>query len=304
MALSQLTVAAVVKARPLTVRPDERLDIALSIMTSCRFRHLPVVENDALVGVLSIRDIYRADLSHVTTGEGTRARHLRSIEVGQAMTPDPLTAPPTMTLLTAAHTLTRRRVSCLPIVDDGKLAGIITSTDFLEPAARALEAEAGTGGAPITVHRVMTHCPLEAVAPDDPLDVAHALMRAARIRHLPVVERGRVVGILSDLDLLAADGAALPHANDEAERLAARAGLTVADAMTARPITIGPEEPAAEAARLLARRRFGALPVLAVGRLVGIVTVSDFFYALLATEDLPRRGDPMHGGAIAGSVRP
>lgn len=303
MALSQITVAAAIKQRPLTIRPDERLDIALSIMTSCRFRHLPVVEEEQLIGVLSLRDIYRADLSHVTAGEGMRARHLRSIEVRRAMTPDPLTAPPETTLLVAAHTLTRRRVSCLPIVDQGRLSGIITSTDFLEPAARALEAEAGPSGT-ITVNRVMTHSPLESVTPDDPLDIAHALMRAARIRHLPVVDHGRVVGILSDLDLLAADGAALPDSNHVAERLSARHALTVADAMTPRPITIGPEEPAAEAARLLARRRFGALPVLAGGKLVGIVTVSDFFYALLATEDLPRRGDPMHGGAIAGSVRP
>jgi acetoin utilization protein AcuB len=159
-----------------------------------------------------------------------------------------------------------RRISCLPVVDrEDRLTGIFTTADGLRTAIAALAEEANQLRAEPTVAQLMTSRPLIVVGPKIALDQAAALIRDGRIRHVPILDGETLVGLLSDRDLLAHPGA---------ER--------VADAMSTRLSTIAAERPAIEAARILSRRRIGALPVLRAGRLVGIVTSSDFLYWILA----------------------
>jgi CBS domain-containing protein len=110
-----------------------------------------------------------------------------------------------------------------------------------------------------TVGELMSADPLT-LAPYDRLDVARALMLSSRIRHLPVVDGARVVGMVSARDLV--------HVALPGER---RAG----DVMHAPVDTARPDEPAVEAAAHLLRRRFSSLAVVERGKLVGIVTTTD-----------------------------
>ncbi len=98
--------------------------------------------------------------------------------------------------------------------------------------------------------------------------VADALdtLNVHTIRHLPVLDDGRVVGILSDRDLRRA----MTGRPDE---------TTVADVLTADPVTVGPEDRVEKAARLLVEHDVGCVPVVDGGRLVGIVTASDLLRA-------------------------
>jgi len=91
---------------------------------------------------------------------------------------------------------------------------------------------------------------------------AHTEMELGLIRHLPVVdERGKLVGVLSDRDLLAAS----------------KRDRRVADLMSKDVVTIRPEAPAYEAAVLMLDHRIGSVPVVdAHGTLVGIVTQTDY----------------------------
>ncbi len=100
-----------------------------------------------------------------------------------------------------------------------------------------------------------------------------ALMHERRIRHLPVLENGRLAGIVSDRDLR---GAAPPIGSlPEEQRLQFLRERRIAEIMKRDVVTVDPMTPIEEAARLMAARTIGALPVLEGDRLVGILTASD-----------------------------
>jgi len=108
---------------------------------------------------------------------------------------------------------------------------------------------------------------------------AIALARKHHIRHLPVVEAGRLIGVASDRDLRLAipqQGTVPDH-----ERQALMESIRVADVMVKEVITVSPDAPVEEAATLLAENRIGCLPVLSDGRLVGILTETDVLRAFV-----------------------
>jgi CBS domain-containing protein len=117
---------------------------------------------------------------------------------------------------------------------------------------------------------------LVTVGPDDSLAQAWTTMRDARIRHLPVVDRGgALVGLLTHRDLLAAAQSRVTFP-DESDRLRMLSWAHVGDVMETHLCTAGPEEPAAEAGRRMATHKIGSLPVVEGARLVGLVTEYDF----------------------------
>ena len=97
-------------------------------MDSGNFRHLPVVANDKLVGILS-----HGDLGWNRSADAT---------VNQAMTPDPITVAPTATVEEAARLMLDHKISAVPIVADGKAVGILSISDIVE-AFLEIEALAG-----------------------------------------------------------------------------------------------------------------------------------------------------------------
>jgi CBS domain-containing protein len=276
-----LLVKDLMTASPICMGPTERLDIALALMASCRFRHLLVKENGRLVGVLSLRDVLAAGLSHVLSTAHERTLHLSHIAARDVMKAPVATVTPGDTIWDAAELLLQRHVSCLPVLQGERIMGIVTRTDFLMQAIELLRLETEASPPGPTVSRLMTACPLLTAAPTDHVDVAHAIMKAEHVRHLPVVEGERLVGMLSEHDILAAMGCCLPG-EPPVERLMRKSALLVGDVMARRTATISADSSPIEAGRTLRRRRFGALPVVSGGRLSGIVSVSDYFYYLLS----------------------
>ncbi len=115
--------------------------------------------------------------------------------------------------------------------------------------------------------------PVQTIVPDATLAAAYRLMQARAIRHLPVVDEGRLVGIITDRDLRLATSALHPHPFPPDAR--------VVSVMQRRVVTATPLDPVEEAARLMRMRRIGCLPVLDGDELVGIVTVTDLLEAML-----------------------
>ena len=111
-------------------------------------------------------------------------------------------------------------------------------------------------------------------------------MRRHRIDHLPVVERGALVGIVTatDLDAAAPSAATTLTVREVRDRLSR---IPVSQAMTRDVIAVAPETPLAEAARLMRDRDLGALPVVRGDEVVGILTVSDLLAELQAPDIKP-----------------
>jgi len=128
------------------------------------------------------------------------------------------------------------------------------------------------------VRELMTAKPIT-VDPETPMLEARQRMVAERIRHLVVVENARVVGIVTDRDIrLNLPSPATSLSVWEINYLLAQ--LTVGGVMSAAVIVVDPDRPVAEAARIMVDHKIGALPVVDEGRLVGIITESDFVRAM------------------------
>jgi CBS domain-containing protein/gamma-glutamyl:cysteine ligase YbdK (ATP-grasp superfamily) len=113
-----------------TVRPDDLVDLAASVMTWRHIRHVPVEDNEGrLVGLVSHRALLKL-LSQGALGKEA------PVTVREIMTPEPLTVSSTTPTLEAMEIMRRSRVGCLPILDDRRLVGIVTSYDFLDASAR------------------------------------------------------------------------------------------------------------------------------------------------------------------------
>ena len=139
---------------------------------------------------------------------------------------------------------------------------------------------------PQDVRELMTPTPIS-VSPNTPVDEARALMQQHRIRHLPVLDNERLVGMISDRDIrLVLPSPATSLSVYEIGYLLTR--LTVAEIMTRFPITIAPDRPVTEAVRRMLANKVGALPVVAEGKVVGIVTRTNLLQAFLRSQaELP-----------------
>ena len=137
----------------------------------------------------------------------------------------------------------------------------------------------------ILVEDVMTR-ELVTIGPVTSCDKARRLMDEYRIRHLPVVDSGRLVGMVSDRDVRSV----MVHSP----------GTLASRIMTPDPVTVTPETRVEHAARLMLDRRFGSLPVTDGRALIGIVTYTDLLRALvqvIETATLERIAVDYSGGS-------
>lgn len=125
----------------------------------------------------------------------------------------------------------------------------------------------------------MNH-PVIVVAPEMPIVEALNIMKSNRIRRTPVVMDGKLVGIISDKDLLnASPSPATSLSVWEMNYLLSR--ITVKDVMTKKVFSVTEDTPLEEAARIMADNKIGGLPVLRGEEVVGIITETDLFKILV-----------------------
>jgi CBS domain-containing protein len=109
---------------------------------------------------------------------------------------------------------------------------------------------------------------------NDSLQLAKDIMTLGRVRHFPVMDEGKVVGVVSQRDLYKASLGSVMKYGEKAQR-AFLEGIAVKEVMSDPPITIAPHASVQEAARLMMERKIGCLPVLEGAQLVGIITETD-----------------------------
>ncbi len=115
-----------------------------------------------------------------------------------------------------------------------------------------------------TISKYMTTSP-HTIGADQPMAQAHKMMRSNKIRHLPVLSAGRIVGVVSDGDLHLIE--TLKDVDPEQ--------VKVEDAMTQAPYTVSPETPLDDVVKNMAEHKYGSAVVVANQKVVGIFTTVD-----------------------------
>jgi CBS domain-containing protein len=253
-----------------TISESDCLGNAHAAMRQSHVRHLPVVSEGRLVGMLSERDVLAAR-ARVDDGDWWL------VPIRVAMKSPAQTAGPDDSLQEIAGRMAASKIGAMPVVERGKLLGIATVADVLDAEVRC--AMAPTTISLATAADAMTPYP-RIVHPETRLFEATALMLERHVRHLPVLDTtSTVVGMLSERDVRSAIGdpvAYLEYARSTVE-------LRVRDVMSRPAVVVPFDRPLLELARQFADERIGALPVVdKFGALIGIVSYVDALRVLTA----------------------
>ena len=115
---------------PMTITPQTTLPEVKKLMLDYHLRSLPVVNNDELVGIVTWRDINRAEAwDGVDFGGCVLNSLLERLTAKEFMSYVPVTISPDATIEEAASVMIEHKISGLPVVEDGKLVGLMTETD-------------------------------------------------------------------------------------------------------------------------------------------------------------------------------
>src|SRR5215472_3994249 len=136
-----MLVEDVMQAAVITITPNTSLPEAMRLVRHRGIRHLPVVEDDRLVGIVSDRDLKQAMASPATALESHELRYLLdAVTVDEIMTRAVVTVGRMFPVEEAARLMVTEKISALPVTERGRLIGIVTETDVLELFVRGMGA--------------------------------------------------------------------------------------------------------------------------------------------------------------------
>jgi len=131
--MGPVTIRHLMRTNVVTIPAEDSLWIVKEIMEFGDTRHLPVVRLGELVGVVSQRDLLRASLSNVMGLPANEQKvFLEGVKISEVMSTPPISIDRNETVQGAARTMAQKKIGCLPVLDGGKLIGIVTETDVLE----------------------------------------------------------------------------------------------------------------------------------------------------------------------------
>jgi CBS domain-containing protein len=117
-------VKEIMMSSPVTVRPGDTLQLASDMISLGCIRHLPVVEHGRLLGILSARDVMAVGLKN-------RSALLKSMPIKGVMKRRVITVAPDTPIVEAARLMADKKIGCLPVLSDGTLVGLVTTTNIL-----------------------------------------------------------------------------------------------------------------------------------------------------------------------------
>ena len=118
-----------------TLRRDESVKLAKDVSHLGRIGHLPVVEGEKVVGIVSLQDVLEVSLTPLMHGEEVQRMFLDGVSVESVMSTPPTTISPDASIQEAARLMVEKRIGCLPVVEHGRLVGLVTETDILRTVA-------------------------------------------------------------------------------------------------------------------------------------------------------------------------
>jgi len=136
-----MQVAGRMKTDLVQVSPSDSVRAAWALLREHRSWHLPVVEDDKLVGIITDTDVRLVFPSALTSGQREQDPHdaLEKVMVREIMTKQVITVAPDTSIADAARIILERRIGGLPVVQGSRLVGIITKTDILAVYVEVVE---------------------------------------------------------------------------------------------------------------------------------------------------------------------
>src|SRR5207244_9217185 len=111
---------------------NDHLRMVQERMATKQLRHLPVLEQGEIVGIVTQRDLLKAAMSSAMGyGEKAQKAYLQSVRVKEIMVYPVVTVSPDTSVAAAANIIINKGIGCLPVVDGTKLVGMVTKTDLL-----------------------------------------------------------------------------------------------------------------------------------------------------------------------------
>ena len=117
---------------PVTLKPEDSLDLANDVISLGRIRHIPVVDGSRLVGIVTERDLIGAAASQIFGLKNkSKSALLKSVKIKEVMKKRVITATPETPIKEVAHLMADKKIGCVPVVSDGVIVGLVTTTDIL-----------------------------------------------------------------------------------------------------------------------------------------------------------------------------
>ena len=274
------TIADIMTSAPIVVEVPGNRNDAINIMVRNKLTGLPVVRasDGKLMGIVSRRDIFRK---------------FDEDQLSMIMQKSCVTISPDKTVEEAAEIFSKYRFHRLPVIDDGKLVGIVTPTDLLREVAKS--------GSKMIAGDVINSTCVTAYE-GDPLSYAISAMRVSDVPALLILNaKGDLTGILTDRDLfndqlsdeealakLGVNGAELVGIRNVLPLFYTVAGKQtggdklVSQYMVRNPLTIFRKTPLPEVARIMLENDFGQLPIHGTGNeLIGMIYDVDVLRAMV-----------------------
>lgn len=125
-------VREIMMGSPVTLKPEDTLDLANDVISLGRIRHIPVLAEGRLVGLLSERDLIGAAANHIFgLKQKSKSALLKTVVINDVMKKKVITVAPDTTIKDAARLMAEKKIGCVPVVSDGALVGLLTTTDIL-----------------------------------------------------------------------------------------------------------------------------------------------------------------------------
>lgn len=130
------TIASVMTAEPISIGAATLLSDAQKMMIDRHLRHLPVMEGERILGVVSDRDVYLAQIANLGLAD------YNTLQIGDVCTLDAYAVPSDRPLAEVVTEMAKRHIGSVLIVDEGKLRGIFTATDACRQLGALLDSQA------------------------------------------------------------------------------------------------------------------------------------------------------------------
>jgi CBS domain-containing protein len=279
----------------ITITPTSSIDRAISLMEEHDVHHLVVVHKGQVVGMVSDRDILISTGWMLSVERKNEASEFSGSDVIGPSTVQEIMSTPAICLdmhetsSRAAKLMVDRKISALPIVNGTELVGIITDSDLM----KWLDA---LGAAQMGVTRFLSQ-PVSALmrasvvtaTPETLLVDVTAVFRRRRIRHIPVLDGGLVMGMISDRDVRRSIGWSgirdlQAEYGSSAVDVSCVAIATARDIMQTKVRWITRSSSLNDCLKIMLSQHVHSIPILEGGKLVGIITHTDFLKAVAQQE--------------------
>ena len=125
-------VREIMMGSPVTLTPEDTLDLANDVISLGRIRHIPVVDSGRLVGLLSERSLLGTAASRIFgLRQKSKSALLKSVLIREVMKKQVITVTPETSIKDAAHLMADKKIGCVPVISDGAIVGLVTTTDIL-----------------------------------------------------------------------------------------------------------------------------------------------------------------------------